>query len=767
MTDSATTLFNSATSSSVATSISDFAKSIGTKFEDVGQIKLPLPNVLHDYASYDYIIGFSVITNDDLAAPDTTYMVNKSVLKNKETGATKQSDLRLICKGANSDPENRIKTAYGKFDFYIDDLVIESVIGLERSNNTNTTNITFTVTEPYSMGLFSIACQQAAWEAGHKNWREAPFLLTIDFRGNDEIGMMQMVPTASRYILVKFQEMSMTVNHTGSVYQCSVFAWNNAALTSKHADLKVDMSVKGSTVQEVLQTGENSLQAVWNKRLQQLKEDKIVEVPDEIIILFPDQVYSEEDAEAGANTEQDAGATSGSASPQDDIYKVLGVTKSEKTNNQVQDPAKCNIIGQATLGVGIDKKADAPFGKDNVVYDEKLKVNVRAQNTPVPTENDFRFRQDTSIPNAINQVIIQSSFPQTALDPAAMTEEGYVKWWRIDTQMYNVSTDANYKSTGTQPKILVYRVIPYNVHNSSGLVGSNAKPKGYDVLYQNIVKEYHYIYTGKNVDVLNFEIKLENSFAVSMAADAGKHSQDVKHAAQQGEADHEADIIVPEGEEPEEGTMGTSVDYNGTKSNTDKLGGAGSDTPVIRAARLFHESVTRGTDMIMLDMKIVGDPFFIAQSGMGNYTSKPTQHANLNKDGSVNWQNGEVHVGVIFRTPIELNQYSGLYQFEGEKQAGDKLTTPVMQYSGLFRINQVTSTFKTGQFEQRLFGQRLPLQEKEKESEVGPFSTSKLGQSAEKLLKKAGGAISDGLDTLGNVASDAYDSVATFVTGGE
>jgi hypothetical protein len=171
--------------------------------------------------------------------------------------------------------------------------------------------------------------------------------------------------------------------------------------------------------------------------------------------------------------------------------------------------------------------------------------------------------------------------------------------------------------------------------------------------------------------------------------------------------------------------------------------------------------------MIMLDMKIVGDPFFIAQSGMGNYTSKPTQHANLNKDGSVNWQNGEVHVGVIFRTPIELNQYSGLYQFEGEKQAGDKLTTPVMQYSGLFRINQVTSTFKTGQFEQRLFGQRLPLQEKEKESEVGPFSTSSLGQSAEKLLKKAGGAISDGLDTLGGAISDAYDSVATFVTGGE
>jgi hypothetical protein len=758
MTDSATTLFNSATSSSVVTSISDFAKSISTKFATVGPIKLPLPNVLHDYASYNYIIGFAVITNDDLANPDETYMSNKSVLNNKETGESKSSNLRYIFKAGNADPENRIKTAYGKFDFFIDDLNIESVIGLERSNNTNTTNITFSVIEPYSMGLFSIACQQAAWEAGHKNWRSAPFLITIEFRGNDEIGVMNLIPTASRHILVKFQEMSMTVNHTGSVYQCSVFAWNNSALTTQNATLKNDMSIKGSSVQEVLQTGENSLQAVWNKRLQQLKEDKVLEIPDEILILFPDEVYSDTSGSGGdGNTEEKSSATVGSAASPDDIYKKLGTTKSDKTNTQVQDPAKCNIIGKAQVGVGIDKKADSPFGKDSVVYDEKLKVNVRQNNTPVETENDFRFRQDTSIPNAINQVILQSNFPTESLDPKAMSEEGYVKWWRIDTQVYNISSDANYKSTGTQPKILVYRVIPYNVHNSSGVVAANAKPKGYDKLYKKACKVYNYIYTGKNVDVLNFEIKLENSFAVSMAADAGKNSQDVKNAEEQGSAPQDSDIIVPKGEEPEEGTVGNSVNFGGTGSPTDKLGGGGSDTAVTRAARLFHDSVTRGTDMIMLDMKIVGDPFFIAQSGIGNYTAKPTEYANINKDGTVNWQNGEVHVVVNFRTPIEINNYTGLYQFQGENQPDEKTTTPVMQYSGLFRINRVTSTFKGGQFEQRLFGQRLPLQEKEKESE-NVFGTGSIGSSPEKIVKKMasfGGDIIDGAVDLGSKISSA------------
>jgi hypothetical protein len=693
-------------------------------------------------------------------------MSNKSVLKDKKTGDSKTSDLRYIFKAGNADPDNRILTAYGKFDFFIDDLNIESVIGLERSNNTNTTNITFSVTEPYSMGLFSIACQQAAWDAGHKNWREAPFLITIEFRGNDEMGVMSQIPTTQRHILVKFQEMSMTVNHTGSVYQCSVFAWNNSALTAKNATLKNDMSVKGSSVQEVLQTGENSLQAVWNRRLQQLKEDKVLEVPDEIIILFPDAVYSENDEDNKGNTEEVSSATTGSAAPQDAIYKKLGVMKDEKNNNQVQDPKNCNIIGQALIGVGQDKKADAPFGKDQEVYNEQAKVNVRQNNTPTTTETDFRFRQDMSIPNVINQVILQSNFPQEALDPNALSPEGYVKWWRIDTQVYNVSTDANYKSTGTQPKILVYRVIPYNAHNSSGPGAAGAKPQGYAELYKKAVKKYDYIYTGKNVDVLNFEIKIENSFAVSMAADAGARSQDVVTAEKQGSAPVETNVINLQGEEPEENTTHNSVSYNNTKSKTDKLGGSGVDTNITRAARLFHDSITEGQDMIMLDLKIVGDPFFIAQSGIGNYTSKPTEHSNLNLDGTVNWQNGEVHIIVNFRTPIEINQYTGLYQFQGETQPHAKETTPVMQYSGLYRINRVTSTFKSGQFEQRLLGQRLRLQEKEKESQSS-FGTGNLTASAENIMKKISNLPGDLVDTVSDVASSIGKNIVTFITPGD
>lgn len=264
--------------SGISSAVGGALGSIGSLFKALPNVTLPLPNPLFAYASYDYVLGMGVLTDNDLNNPDTTYRAGKRV--------------PLIAKSANSDPTNRINTPYGKFDFFIDNVVLKSSIGHEKGNNTNVTMMSFEVTEPYSMGMFMIACQQAAYEAGHKNWRDAPFLLTIDFRGNTETGTIASIPNTSRQIPFKFADISMRVTGAGSVYSCNLMVWNQAALATKYSNLKSDVSIQGKTVQEVLQTGEKSLQAVVNQRLQQLKKDNVVSVPDEIIILFPEDVSS-------------------------------------------------------------------------------------------------------------------------------------------------------------------------------------------------------------------------------------------------------------------------------------------------------------------------------------------------------------------------------------------------------------------------------------------------------------------------------------------
>jgi hypothetical protein len=42
---------------------------------------------------------------------------------------------------------------------------------------------------------------------------------------------------------------------------------------------------------------------------------------------------------------------------------------------------------------------------------------------------------------------------------------------------------------------------------------------GYEALKQNCVKEYNYIYSGKNVDILNFNIKLQTSMFTTAYSD--------------------------------------------------------------------------------------------------------------------------------------------------------------------------------------------------------------------------------------------------------
>lgn len=682
--------------------IKKFTEEFGLDFESLPHFELPIPNVLHDYATYDYVLSISALHDNDVNFPDKSYIKGVTL----QPGEREGGPLQIICKSANADPNNRVHTDYGKFDFFIDDLSIEGQIGFLKGNSISSTSFEFSIKEPYSIGLFTMACQQAAWEADHVAWNAAPFLLTVEFRGNDEIGMMLPIPNSTRYIPFIFTQVEMSVDSTGCNYRCKALVWNAQGVSDEHAKLKTDMSIKGSTVQEVLQTGEKSLQTVWNQRLQQFKEDKIVAVPDEIIILFPNTIASKQkdDSDGGSSTV-------GSAS---ELYKKLGLTEvviKDKTTNvdvkyHVQKAEECNDIGKSILGFDKNRPADAPFGNESNVYDENTKTFVRANNTPVAGESDFKFRQDTNIPNAIDQVILQSVYPVNAMEKTS-SEMGYKKWWKIDIQVFNISTTENNKTTGVKPKIIVYRVIPYNVHSSSGITAVNQKPQGYDNLLLGAVKEYNYLYTGRNTDVLSFDIQIKSTYAQLMAADYSKSSQDVKTAEKTGsETSLFGSIVALFGEEPEKGTNPQRTSYTATFTTSDRSGGGGAETPATRAARLYHDALIYGNDMINIDLRIVGDPAFLHHSGFGNYTAKPTQWPTVNVDGTVNYQSGEVYIVVNFRTPIEIDQTTGMYQFHGEIP-----TTPLMQYSGLFIVQLVTSTFKNGQFEQTLKCRRAGLQE--------------------------------------------------------
>lgn len=688
--------------SSALSSVSGALNSIGNFFKGLapGQ-SLPLKNPLFDYASYTYVLGIGILTEEDLNYPDKTYKAGKRI--------------PLICKDANADPNNRINTVYGKFDFFINNLVLNSVIGFEQGcNNTNVMNFSFDVIEPYSMGLFMLTLQQGAQANGWDNWRECPFVLTIDFRGNTETGLIKSIPNTSRQIPFSFVDLQMTASEKGSVYKCTAMPWNQIALTDDVANTKSDSAAVGATVQEILQSGENSLQAVLNQRMKEMEKQGIVKKADEYLILFPANVASNADgSQSEDNTEDTSSATETVTDTPNaaGLFSSLGVSRSKTNQTLVQDAGNCNVIGQASLGFDEKRKGDPSFGKDQDMYDSKTGVFNPSKFVIDGTSTEMRFSQDTSIPAAINQVILQSNFVNTALDSSKITPDGFREWYRISHKVYTIGETQN--NTGLKPRLIVYQVVPYKAH-ASRLLPAGVKGPGFGPLENEAVKKYEYIYTGHNVDIIRFDIKFVNGFVYIMGADGLTKTQDKVTANQTGaqEPDKPTNVkFMPDGKpaSKEAGITPTILKWTNTLTGQDRGGGGGQEGEAQRAAKLFNQAISNPFDMYNLDMTIIGDPYYITQSGTGNYTSEQAT-SNLNTDGSINYESGEVDILVKFRTPIDINQGTGLYNFGGTSK-----TAPVTQFSGLYCVQTITSTFVDGKFTQVLSGFRRPTQEFEEE----------------------------------------------------
>jgi len=691
--------------------VSTLGNIIGNTFTNAGTalgLKIPAPNILSNYASYDYVISLSALTIQDFNYPDTSYKAGKV--------------LPLICKSGGADPNNRVATSYGKFDFYIDQLTFESIIGLANAKATNVSTIQFDVFEPYSIGTFFLSLQTAAYQAKFDNWRAAPFLLTIEFRGNTETGQIKTVPFSARHIPIRFTTIGMKANEKGCKYSVMAYATQGQALTTQYANLKTDATIKGKTVQEILQTGPQSLQAVMNTYLEGFVKDKTVTVADKIVILFPNEKKLDSGAQGSSGGGGDKKDTA-SYNPQQvtgdsaAIFKKIGINQS----NLQQAAGDVNILGKATLNYTPSKPGEAAPGDPEIIVNEQTGTWTRGKMTVDPKEGIMKFPQDMDVPSIINQVLLSSEYPEKAL---AKLEKGFRKWWRIDTQVFYIDTKENLKETGDYPRIIVYRVVPFEAH-SSKTTSPGTAGQGLDEIKKAIVKRYDYIYTGKNTEIINFNIDFSVGFSNTLASASLDKSQGVSESAKQAKQDTENKPVLEQqakGNPPntQYGASQNQSKYTKTTTTYANQGGPRTgETAAQAAARIFHDAITNPNDMVVLELEIWGDPFWIVNSGMGNYTSKSVEGIkDLCQDGSVNWQTSEVHTWVYFRSPIDINPITGMYDFKSGNHTQDltlsSKAAPTIGFTGLYCVNRVTSSFRQGQFRQTLKGYRVPQQENPK-----------------------------------------------------
>ena len=683
--------------------------SFGTALSGGSNVKLPLPNPLHAYASHTYSIGIGCISDAEANAPDSSYM--------------RGGRIDLLCKSAGADPNNRVSTPYGKSEFYVDNVELVGQIGFQNGLNSNIIDLSFTIIEPYSMGLLIIAMQILAQKKGYDNWRDATYILTVNFRGNTETGKILNIPNTFRCVPFMITDWQMDVNQAGAVYKFKAMATNMEAFSDSNHVAKSDWKITGSSVVRLLQEGPQSLQVALNRRAALLVRDRPGMIPDRYIVTFPTDKATARQGSAGS-FENTAGATTSSetnASSIDDVLSVIGVTYDPDSNNYIQAYGDVNVLGQAIIDFDQTRAGDKPMADPEKVYNNTDGTFAKGKITVDPDQYDFKFPQGSDISAAINEVLLKSKYIKDTLKPSEITADGFRGWWRIDTKTYRLDTNANGPDTARKPRVFVYRVTPYNTH-AANIIAPYVKPRGLDQLRKQVVKEYNYIYTGKNADILNFNFTFDNGYGAFLSGDTADRSQDSilrNSQSQKNQSDEDTKKITvgmgaggqPPADKTKPSTPGI-VKFFKTLTGTDLKGGSGLDSPETRAARLWHDTITRSDqNMMTIDMEILGDPYYVMCSGTGNYASAPGIAPGINADGSINFEDGEVYITINFRTPIDINQATGLYNFKGVDQS-----VPLLAWSGLYRVTDVVNVFSGGVFKQKISANRMLYQEGDTEA---------------------------------------------------
>ena len=686
-----------------------------------GQDIFPFRNELDQFASYSPIFTLGCLTNIELNFPLSYRTLGPAV--------------KIIKSGGGGGPT--VPSLYdldGRREFFIEDVQIQNTVAPNNnSRHTNMTKLTFKVIEPYSMGQFFHNLRSASLVTGHSNYIDAPFLLSVAFIGYDGDGNVKSPFFSQRHFPIQIVQVDMDVTASGAVYNIQAVPTSERPTIDRIAKIKTDVQISGNTVAEILQTGAQSLTAEINKltdnqqnALQHLGGDKYVIMFPEASILgslggVVDAVSSLSGAASSALSSVGGklnqlyesmlgrGATGNGTMAAEQIaanQSIVSIGSMIGDKLKLEAETNINAIGRSLISRNGEYSGRSPFQlPPNVTQQTNPQIFERRYFTPTNTPT-YSFRSGSTIPSIIEEVLITSEygreFSNTNEDMA-----GRVKWFRIETHTYNTGSLFGSFGRGDTPKVYVYRVRVYKSDKSNfSAPGANISGFAKTAIKQLMTpKAYNYIYTGVNKDIIDFDLKFNMMYytGVQAARSQTQMASILGGAIGFGARAPDANPTTLAGSGVASGPAGTSRtgDVPAAETagaNQGASGGGPSDDARTGTARSLNDMMINGNnDMIQVDLKIHGDPYFICDVGIGNYLGLPSSPLlPVTLDGSMNPMDGEVYVMLNFRTPIDYDQEDGFVEYP----LGGFL--PIAAFSGTYQVITVENDFSKGKFVQTL-----------------------------------------------------------------
>jgi hypothetical protein len=655
-------------------------------------ILYPIPNRLHQYPSYIYGLSLHLLTEDEY-----NDMVNTQTYKPKRV---------LIASAGRYSPDNFPRSEFFDKDFYFEDLsVLTTIAPNNESRNTNSIDTSFTIIEPYGFTLIERIIK-AAKAVKSESYTQMPYLLQIDFFTIDDAGkIVGSVEELRKRIPIKIMKFDVRVSGKGAEYKITATAYNQSAYDKNTVTTPANFEIVAGSVAEFFQSIEGTPADTVSFEGNQVPGERAITEQNNIGPNFKgtaNTTYTRVKSYGTAINEWCENLKSYGKVSENDVYRfefddIIG--KSLFTHSDTVTPKRTRMQDARTPNDFVNIKRQAA-GEQQSIYD--------------PSKVIFQINYGTTIEKLLEYVIRNSDYVQNQLilpeDPdydqkrKQMAEEP-LSWFKIVPIVRLRKFD---KIRGVFAREITYRITPYKIFN----VRLDIAPQGVQL---SPCKNYNYIYTGKNDDVFDFDINFNalyfnqvtayrNSLAeLNPTADSNAVAQQTQNFPNYGggDASMEPNAVMPAILHP--------VVQNSTASAT----GGASDTKQVAAVDLADSIMTNTLgDMMSLKLKILGDPDFIKQDDvfyripLTSVTATPTKPTTderlLPNNSSLVMDNGELYAQVLFRTPVDIDESTGLMEFDSNYKNS--------LFSGLYRIIQVTSNFRGGQFTQELEMTRLPRQ---------------------------------------------------------
>ena len=430
--------------------------SVGLGIDSIKKPKTysPMPNPLGKFASYTYSWTLWWLDMSDYnniaASPDVT-----------DALSYKLSDKSyVIAEDSGLYPDRRHPATFG-LNYNIQDVTLTtSVAPSKRSRSSNIISGTMTIVESYGVSLVDVLVAASFNGRQFTNWCVHPYMLELNFKGYDDAG--NQVPQSEMMLFQKrfpvaMTEVKLEVHSSGSTYRITLASAANAGLTQEYGCIQTPIVVEASTVKEFFDH--------WNTK-----------------------------------------------------------SFTRQLNNYHQTTA---IDGKAIFADSYEFDIDPAIASSKIVYDKKqqLQQSNPSANKIDLTKAGFSIPSGSSIVDIITRVLAQSEYiidAQLKLEGSAATstiaQDSIFNSFKTQVRSEFIGVNADGEEVtannfdnmrGQYPKKFTYTIHQYSTWSAP----HPALPLFADSVPYTC-KKYDYIFTGKNVDIIDLKLNYDLTYYV-------------------------------------------------------------------------------------------------------------------------------------------------------------------------------------------------------------------------------------------------------------